>query len=143
MGEEPDTGQIEPPQVEIAAAEELVATANGENGRAACHRRFHSSGLSRQIACDERLLTILATADVEQIVRTGSHLVVETDRLDCELVPSERRAPIEYGDVASVGVDVEIVGIQVSNPNSHALDSQKGLVRPRPATIRCSASIAV
>jgi hypothetical protein len=36
-------------------------------------------------------------------------------------VPAERGTPAEDGDVAAVGVDVEVLGIQVTDPDPHGV----------------------
>ena len=66
--------------VEIAAAEELVAAADGEQRRAAVDRRLDRRALRDEVRRDQRLLAILAAADVEQVVLAGADLVADGDR---------------------------------------------------------------
>ena len=70
------------------------------------------------------------------------HGVSERDRRHLELVAAQPRAPVEDGDVAAVGVDVQVLRIQVADANPH-VRSQYGVDQPRSATIRCSSSMAV
>ena len=65
-----------------------------------------------------------------------------------ELDAAPGRAPLEHGDVAAVGVDVQVVGIEVADDDlrrllTPALASQYGRTSPRSAAIARSASIAV
>ena len=62
---------------------------------------------------DERLLAILAAADVEEVDLAGRDRVAEPDRAHVELVAARRGALREHGDVAAVGVDVQVVGIEM------------------------------
>ena len=68
--------------VAVAASEQLVAAANGEDSRAALDRLLHRVALRGEIRRDQRLLAILAAADVEQVVLAGDELVSDRDRRD-------------------------------------------------------------
>jgi hypothetical protein len=142
VGEETDPGHRFAVVATVAAAEQLVAAADGEQRRAALDRRRDRCPLPDEIGRDQRLLAILAAADVEEVVRARPDLVPDADPRHLELVAAQRRPPGEDRDVAAVGVDVQIVGIQMADANLH-VRSQYGLDHPRSATIRCSASIAV
>jgi hypothetical protein len=75
-------------------------------------------------------------------VLAGPQLLADRDAGELELVPAQSRPPGEHGDVAPVGVDVQVVRVQMPDPDSHDR-SQYGRTRPRSVTIRRSASIAV
>ena len=66
----------------VPAPEQLVAAAHGEQRRAAVDRLADRRALRGEIRRDQRLLAILAAADVEQVVRAGRERVAEPDRLD-------------------------------------------------------------
>ena len=70
--EEPDAGQLDAGQVAVEAAEQLVAAADGEQGRAAGDGRAERLALRGQVGRDQRLLAILPAADVEEVVAAGS-----------------------------------------------------------------------
>ena len=129
----------------IAAPEQLVAAAHGEQRRAAGDDRLAQRlRLRREIRRDEQLLAVLAAADVIEVVRARHDRVVEPELRHVELVSAPRRAPREHRDVAAVGVDVEVLGIEMPDADRrHAARSQYGRARPRSATIRWSSSIAV
>ena len=57
--------------------------------------------------------------------------------------PRQRRPPREHGDVPAVGVDVQVLRVQVADDDLHARGSQYGRTWPRAPTILRSASIAV
>src|SRR4029078_13383210 len=96
-----------------------------------------------EITGDHRLLAILASADVEEVVLPRRERRPESDRFDLELVPACSCAMLEHGDVPAVGVDVEVLGVEMPDPDDHAASSQYGRVRPRLVAIAWSASIAV
>ena len=141
--EQPDAGQVGAVEVAIGASKELIAAADGKKRRAGLHRAEQTVRLRREIIRDERLLAILAAADVEQIVLARPHAVADAESVDLELMATPRRAPREHGDVAPIGIDVQVVGIEVSDTQLHAARSQYGRTKPRSATILRSASIAV
>ena len=116
------SGQLGARAVAVEAAEELVAAADGEQGGA---RRDHLGQLpptGGEVGRHERLLAILSAADVEQVDIRWDRLV-EPDRDDVELDASPRRAPLEHGDVAAIGVDVQVVGVEVAAQDAHPLDT--------------------
>ena len=74
----------------------------------------------------------------------GHDPVVHPQRRHLELVPTPRGPALEHGDVAAVGVDVEVVRIEVADPNGgHRERSQYGFASPREASTCCRPSIAV
>jgi hypothetical protein len=111
--EETDAGHVLAVEAAVAAAEQLVAAADGQDGRAARDRLVQRLRLVREVLGDEQLLAILASADVVEVVRARIDRVVRPDRRHPELVPPPGGPPREHGDVAAVGVDVEVVRIEV------------------------------
>jgi hypothetical protein len=53
-------------------------------------------------------------------VLTRPDIVSDRDRCHIELVPAERRPPGEDRNVAAVGVDVQVLGIQVADADLQA-----------------------
>ena len=112
--EEAHTGERLTVLVEIAAPEELVAPADSEQCGARVDGCLDRRPLLHQIRGDQRLLAVLAAADVEQVELAGPDLVTDGDRRHLELVPAKRRTPREDSDIAAIRVDVEVLGIEVS-----------------------------
>ena len=56
----------------------------------------------------------------------GSQRLADPDRLDDELVTAQRRAAREHRDVPAVGVDVEVLGVEMTDPDPHVVPSQYG-----------------
>src|SRR5437899_1153856 len=129
----------------VAAAEQLVTATDREERSAALeHGRAQRLGLRGEILRDEQLLPVLAAAHVIEVVVARDDRIVHPERRDVELVPSKRCAPSEHRDVATVGIDVEVIRIEMADADRrHALRSQYFFARPRSATMRCSPSIAV
>jgi hypothetical protein len=108
----------------VEAAEQLVAAADGQDGRAAGRCGEQRVALALEVVRDERLLAILAPADVQQVVHAGLQRVLGRNGLDLELVPAPCGATFEHGDVPAVGVDVQIVRVEVPDDDLHAARSQ-------------------
>ncbi len=144
MAEEPGARHERPVAAAVPASEQLVPTADGEQRRSPGHRVAQIGALGREIRCNQRLLAILAATDVEKVVHPGSDTLAQPDGLDGELVPPQRRPAGEHGDVSSIGVDVEVLGIQVPDPDLHGVaPSQYGCTKPRSVRTARNASIAV
>ena len=122
--EDPGALQVRAGAVAIEAAEQLIAAADGEQGGAAVERGADLLGAGGEVGGDERLLAVLAAADVEEVVLAGDEAVAEADRAHLELVAAPRRPPGEDRHVAAVGVDVQVVGIEVADDDLHAAASQ-------------------
>src|SRR5262245_59371243 len=121
----------------------MVAAPHGEHGRAALDGGVDGLCLRGEVGRDERLLAVLAAADVEEVARVGVEAISHRDRLDLKLVLAPGGPAREHGDVAAVRVDVQVVGIQMAHANLHAARSQYGRTWPRsPISLR-RASIAV
>ena len=127
----------------IAAPEQLVAAAYGEECGPRLDGSAESSATGGEIGRDERLLAILPAADVDQVERRRVQLVTRLDSGHLEGMTAQRRAADEDCDVAAVGIDVEIVRIEVGDADPHGPSSQYGRARPRATAIARSSSIAV
>ena len=120
-----DPGKLVAGDVAIEAAEQLIAAADGEE-RLLPARRQHGarSRLPGEVVRDERLLAVLAAADVEEVDLADRHRVADADRAHLELVPAQPGSRGQHGDVPAVGVDVQVVRIEVADPDPHAARSQ-------------------
>jgi hypothetical protein len=139
------TGQPRAVAVAVPAPEQLVAAAHREQRHSVVDRRANRLRPRLEVGRDHALLAILAAPDVEEVVRRWFERRADGQRLDAELVPSGRGAACQHGDVAAVGVDVQVLRVQVPDTEDHAAPSpsQNGRVRPRSVAIRRSSSIAV
>ena len=108
----------------VAAPEQLITAAHREEGSPARRSLLQRLRLRGEVARDEELLAILAASEVVQVVRARNDRVVHSDFRDVELVPTPGRARGKHGDVAAVGVDVQVVGIQMGDADVHAARSQ-------------------
>ncbi len=106
--------------VDIPTTEKLVAAADSQQRCAGVHRLLDHRPLLDQVRGDQRLLAVLAATDVEQIVVAGPHFVADRDGRHIELVPAKSRPPRKDRDVAAVGVDVQVLGIEMPNADLHA-----------------------
>jgi hypothetical protein len=122
--EEADAGQLGSRTVTVEPPEQLVPAADRQEGGTCLHSSLDALALGGEVRCDQRLLPVLPAADVEQIVSTGAHLVSRPDLRDFELDPAPGGTPLEDGDVAPVGVDVQVVRIEVPDDHLHAARSQ-------------------
>ena len=129
--EQADAGQLLAVPEAVEAAEQLVAAADRQHGRAALRRGEQRVALAFEVVRDERLLAVLAAADVEKVVRAGHERVVHRDAVHLELVAAPRRPPLEHGDVPAVGVDVQVLRIEVPDDDLHAARSQYCATWPR------------
>jgi hypothetical protein len=117
-------GHERPVAASVAAPEKLVTTADCKHRDAPFLRGSEALALRRQIGGDERLLSILATTDVQEVVCGRIELVGQSDRPNVQLVTAQRGPAGEHGQIAAVGIDVEVPGVQVPNADPHASASQ-------------------
>src|SRR4029077_20071150 len=89
------------------------------------------------------LLSILPAADVQQVVLARTQLVAQADPLDLEPDSAPAGPARQAGEVATMRVDVQVLRVEMRDPNRHAARSQYGRTNPRSATILRNASIAV
>ena len=144
QGKEADAGELVAALVAVGPAEQLVPAADSQECRPAGNRLPERLAQSRQCRRDQLLLSVLAAADVVEVVRTRPQLVAGADRLDLQLVAAPGCPPCQDGDVPAVGIDVQVVRKEVPDGDPHAAaSSQYGLTNPRPATRSRKASIAV
>ena len=141
--EEAAARQLGAAAVAVEASEQLVSAADGEEGSAAGHCVGQRRALGRDIRSDQRLLAILSAAHVIEIDLVCAHVVADADVRHFQVVAAPRRALPQDRDVAAVGVDVQVVRVEVPDADLHAARSQYGRTNPRSETIRRSASIAV
>ena len=119
----------------VGVAEQLVAAADGEDqlsGVGGGVQRLALDG--RQILGAQRLVAVLAAADVEEVVGVGVERVAEAGAGELEAEPAPLAALAQQREVAAVGVDVHQVRIQRADAQavSHG--------RPPPGRPRARAS---
>ena len=110
--DQPDAGQGLVAE-RVAVAEQLVAAADAEQHRAAGRGGVQRVALDRgEVARAQRLVTVLAAAEVEEVVRVGVDLVAEPGARELEADPAPGAAALEQQQVAAARVDVHQVGIE-------------------------------
>ena len=144
--EHPGAREVAAVAVAVAAAEELVAAADGECRGATGDPLPKPFALRSEVVCDQGLLAVLSAADVVEVVCPGLDRVSDPDGAHLELEAAGRGAALEDRHVPAIGVDVQVVGIEVTDPDgdpAHAARSQYCGTLPRRASTCRSASIAV
>ena len=108
----------------VGVAEQLVAAADGEDDAPALGGGMQRVALDGgEVERAQLLVTVLTTAEVEEVVRVGVDLVAEAGAAQLEADPAPLAAALEQQQVAAVGVDVHQVRIQRADPQdavSHA-----------------------
>ena len=122
--QEGDARKLDAGDVAVRTPEQLVAAADREKGGVALDRRSQRVRLAGEVVGNELLLAVLTAADVVEVDLARGHRVAQPDRRDLELVAAPPRPLGEHGDVAAVGVDVQVVRIQMTDADSHAAASQ-------------------
>ena len=101
----------------VAVAEQLVAAADAEDHRAALRGGVQRVALDGgEVLRAQRLVAVLAAAEVEEVVGVGVELLAEPRARQLEADPAPRAAPLEQQQVAAVGVDVHQVRVQRADP---------------------------
>ncbi len=127
----------------VPAPEQLVAAAHRKERRSRLDRPPEVVAPPCKVGRDEGLLAILAAADVDEVERRRVERVAGLHGCHLERVAAEGRPAREHGDIAAVGVDVEVVRVEVCDADPHGASSQNGRTRPRATAIDRSSSIAV
>src|SRR6185437_9239937 len=119
-----EVGQAEPGQrllaQLVALAEQLVAAADGEEDCAVVDRlrKRRALGLDH-VGGDGALVAVLAAADVEEVVRARIDRLALAGAVVDEADPAPFAAPPQKDDVAAVGVDVHLVGVEPEDAKLH------------------------
>ncbi len=122
--QQPDPGQLLARHVPIETPEQLVAATHREKCSPRLCFLVQRGRLLSEVAGDERLLAVLAASDVVQVDLACRHRLVHADRAHVELVAAQPGALGQHRDVPAVGVDVQVVRVEVADPDSHAALSQ-------------------
>jgi hypothetical protein len=66
---------------------------------------------------------IRSAAEIDQVKLIGVEWLRDSDRGNRHVDRSPLAAPLEYGDVAAVGVDVHLIGVEMAEPHvsTHAV----------------------
>ena len=103
----------------VAVAEELIAAADGEHDGAVPGRAGNRVALGRDHVCGHDLLVaVLAAADVDEVVRGGVETFAGPGAPVLEADAAPLAAPFEEEDVATVGVDVHLLGVEREQPQA-------------------------
>jgi hypothetical protein len=91
----------------------LVAAANPEHDCAvgSCLDKRVSFEFE-QVGCAAALILVLAASEVEQIEAPGIDLIADPNRRHIAADRAPAAAILEHGDVASVGIDVQLIGVE-------------------------------
>jgi len=123
--EQTHTGQLLAGHIAVGAAEQLVPAADREHGRARLDGGTYPVALGGEVGSHERLFAILTASDVEEVVLARLDGLAHADRPQVDSIAAPGRPALEHGDVATIGVDVQVVGIQVPDDEArHAARSQ-------------------
>jgi hypothetical protein len=122
--EEADSGELCARTVAVEAPEQLIAATYGQERRVLGNGLAEWRAFRLQVPRHESLFAILAAAHVIEVVFAGPDSLAEADRPIVEIDPSPAGAPLEHGDVSTIRVDVEVVGIEMADDDFHAAASQ-------------------
>jgi hypothetical protein len=125
VAEDSRSRKLDAAAVTVEAAEKLVAAADGEHCGSTRERLFEGFRVRRKVRGDQSLLAILTAADVEEIVLIRIQPLTEADPAPLEADPAPGRPLGEYRHVPSIGIDVEVIRIQVANDDLHAAVSSQ------------------
>ena len=150
-------GHLDTRPVAIAAPEQLVAAADRKQRRAVLERRRDLVMALGKVGRDQGLLAILPAAQVDQIA-LGRKRLSDADTDDLQLAAAPLGPAAKDGNIAAIGVDIELIWIEVTEPDpgrhfgflvcpdssrARAALCQYGSACPRSASRFCSSSIAV
>ena len=113
--QEADARQLLTALVTVVTAEQLIAPAHGQEGGAGPGCLSQRRPERGELRCDQRLLAILAAADVEEVVLPVPNLGARAQGPHLELIAAPGGPALEHGDVAAVGVDVEVIREQMAD----------------------------
>ena len=97
-------------------AQELITAAHPQHHRAVICRMAQWVGLVGQVFSDQHLVSILATAQVVEVA-VGGDGVADPDFCDFQRQPPPLQAAPEHRDVSPVGVDVQVIRVQMTQPD--------------------------
>src|SRR5881398_3106224 len=127
-----DARQLLAALVAVEMAEQLIAAADGQERRPRLEGLVERGPECGELGRDQRLLTILTTAHVEQVVFSALDLSACAEWPHLQLVAPPGGPRAQDGDVAAVGIDVEVVREQVTDdeaPHAGNRTSRRGLRR--------------
>ena len=129
----------------VVVAEQLVATADGQDRRPVLDGLCQVHGLVlQQVVVDQRLLLVLAASEEEDVhlVDAPSHALAQLQNAGLE--PAPARALQQREDVAAVAVDVHQVGVEPADGQALAAHvAQYGRSQPRLTSSARRSSMAV
>ena len=117
-------------EVAVRTPEQLVAAAHSQHGRAAIDSGNDAVALRLQVLRNERLLTILAAADVEEIEVTLRDGVADAHRTNLELVSSLERALDRGLELTPAGDELVVLPTYTAMLALRKIVAERGFVRP-------------
>src|SRR6185312_9650810 len=106
----------------VVVPEHLVAAADGEHPGAVVDRGPQPVGAADEVVLDQELIAVLAAADVVEVGLGQRVARAAADRREAEPAPLAPRP--QDGDVAAVGVDVQVLRIEVADAQDGHAASQ-------------------
>ena len=104
----------------VAAAQQLVATADGEHDRAVANRIGERPSLALDhVGGDGSLVAILATAEIDEVVLARVEALSGSGSRVLEVDPAPLAAALQEEDVAAVGVDVHLLRVESEQAQLH------------------------
>ena len=122
--EQAEAAQLVAVVAAVDVAEQLVAAAHGEQRRAVRDRACELGAVALQVVGDQQLVAILAAAEQEEVDLGGVELLRRTQRALHELDPAPCAALAQHEHVPAVGVDREVLGVELAEDELHAVRSQ-------------------
>ena len=123
--EQADARHLAAVLADVAMAGELVAAAHRQHGRAARDGAVQRPAVALEVLGHEHLIAILAAADEVEVGRLGVERLAHAQRALLELEPAPLEAAPDDLDVAAVGVDREVLGIELAEHELHAAASSQ------------------
>ena len=140
----PTPGRRVPLAVGVAGARELYpSTHPQERGPVLRGRTKRGRLCVGQVVRHDALVAILSSPEVVEVVSARLDTVAEPDFGDLQGEPAPLQPLGEHGDVAPVGVDVHLGGVEVAQADRAHASSQKACATPRSTRSSRRSSIAV
>src|SRR4051794_35639289 len=124
----------------VDVAEQLVPPAYANHHRPLAHRRPQIGLPRKQVGNDEALVPVLAAAEVVDVGRRQGIAGAAGQEVEADAAPAA--TPVEHGHVAPVGIDVQMLRIEMADAELHC-PSQYGRTTPRDSSFPRRSSMAV
>ena len=119
-GEQSGAGHLPARNVAVRTPKQLIAATDCEQRAASLDEAAQGRASSRDIGRDELLITILTSADVDEI-RVARKRTAFINRAHRKLNTTLRGAPGQHRDIAAVGEEIEELRIEMGDRQLHDL----------------------